>query len=89
MVAPGPGSGYPSASEGPVCPRCQNTHCSTPKYTWWGGFLGPKIIPHVKCGGCGYSFKPTTGQPITGAIIIYSVVVAVIVFAIVIGINSH
>jgi hypothetical protein len=34
----------------------------------------------VKCSRCGFSFKPATGAPITGAIVIYSVVVAVIAF---------
>jgi len=95
MVAPGPGypppgppgpPGYPPQpmgyGQGPACPRCQNTYCSTPGFTWWGGFLGPKIIPHLKCSRCQFSFNPKTGQPITGAIVIYSVVVGVIVLVI-------
>ena len=67
MVAPGPG-----------CPRCHGPYASKPSFTWWGGFLGPKIIDHVKCNNCGYSYNPRTGQPITGAIVIYSVVVGLI-----------
>ena len=64
--------------QGPECPRCHHQGVRTPGFTWWGGMLGPKIIKHVKCDRCAYSFNPETGQPITGAIIAYSVVVGVI-----------
>jgi hypothetical protein len=74
MVAPGP-----YAPPGPVCPRCQCPYVSKPGFTWWGGFLGPKIIDHVKCNNCAFAFNPRTGQSITGAIVIYSVVVGVLV----------
>jgi hypothetical protein len=65
---------------GRACPRCQNPAVSKPSFTWWGGFLGPKIIDHLKCGRCGFAFNPRTSQAITGAIVIYSVVVGVIAF---------
>jgi hypothetical protein len=74
---------------GPACPRCQNTNCTKPSYTWWGGFLGPKIINHVKCARCGFAFNPTTGNAITGAIIIYSVIVGAIAFALVFALLRH
>ena len=61
--------------QGPECPRCHAFESSTPSFTWWGGFLGPKIIPHVKCARCGHSFNPQTGKDIVGAIVIYSIVV--------------
>ncbi|HUJ61914.1 MAG TPA: hypothetical protein VLX92_25590 [Kofleriaceae bacterium] len=67
-----------AATAGPVCPRCQNVGATKPGFTWWGGVLGPKIIDHVKCNRCGHSFNPSTGKPITGAIVIYSVIVGVL-----------
>ena len=74
---------------GPACPRCQDMNCSKPGYTWWGGFLGPKLIDHLKCARCGFAFNPRTGQPITGAIVIYSVIVAVIAFGLFYAILHH
>jgi hypothetical protein len=70
---------------GPACPRCHDPTVSKPSFTWWGGFLGPKIIDHLKCSRCGFAFHPRTGQAITGAIVIYSVVVAAIALALVIA----
>jgi hypothetical protein len=66
-----PGLGIP-------CPKCGNPHSSPVKFTWWGGVLGPKMLHHVKCLGCGSAYNGKTGQPNTTAIIIYTVVAAII-----------
>jgi hypothetical protein len=58
------------------CPRCG----SAPEkvgFTWWGGVLGPKILTHVKCVGCGYKYNGKSGRDNTTGIVIYSVIVGV------------
>jgi hypothetical protein len=67
----------PSMEAGLACPRCHDAAVSKPSFTWWGGFVGPKLIDHRKCSRCGFSFNPRTGEAITSAIIIYSVVAGV------------
>ncbi len=61
------------------CPRCGSTFVSQPSYTWWGGFIGAKMLKHVKCQGCGYGYNGVTGKSNTVGIIIYQVVVLLIV----------
>lgn len=51
-------------------------------FTWWGGFIGPRILSHVKCNSCGEQFNGKTGKSNTVGIIIYTVVVLGIVLAI-------
>jgi rubredoxin len=60
------------------CPRCGHGENKPVGFTWWGGVLGPKMLSHVKCTGCGFAYNGKTGQPNTTAIIIYTVVVGVI-----------
>ena len=74
--------------QGTQCPRCQGNQVSKPTFTWWGGFLGPKIIDHVKCMRCGFAFNPSTGAPITGAIVVYSVVVGLIAVLLIVALMS-
>ncbi|MEO5859271.1 MAG: hypothetical protein ABIR33_10015 [Pyrinomonadaceae bacterium] len=54
------------------------------KFTWWGGVLGPKILTHVKCRGCGHAFNGKTGRDNTTGIVIYSLVVAAIALGLVV-----
>jgi hypothetical protein len=79
MIAPGSG-GAPL-----VCPRCQTPDCSTPIFTWWGGFLGTQISSHVKCSRCRFSFDPTTGQPIIGRSATYAVIVGVVALVLILA----
>lgn len=60
------------------CPRCGHGESKPAGFTWWGGVLGPKLLSHVTCRGCGYGYNGKTGRPNTNAIIIYTVVCAVI-----------
>ena len=61
-----------------VCPRCTCPHAQPVNFTWWGGFLGPKLLNHVKCVNCGFGYNAKTGRPNTTGIIIYTIVGAVI-----------
>ena len=42
--------------------------------------LGPKLLKHVKCTGCGLAYNGKSGQSNTTNIVIYSVVLGVIAF---------
>lgn len=59
------------------CPQCAGP-AEKLRFTWWGGILGPKILSHVKCTGCGYKYNGKTGKDNTTGIIIYSAIVAVL-----------
>jgi hypothetical protein len=60
------------------CPKCSSARAEQMTFTWWGGLLGPRLLTHVRCAGCGTQYNGKTGQSNTGAIIAYSVVVGVI-----------
>jgi hypothetical protein len=60
------------------CPRCGDPRSSPVGFTLWGGIIGPKLLHHVRCWGCGNKYNGKTGQPNTTGIIIYSVVTGVI-----------
>jgi hypothetical protein len=64
------------------CPRCGSDRIAKVSYTWWGGFIGPAMLTHVKCQDCGLAYNGRTGQSNTAGIIIYSVVVGVIAFVV-------
>ena len=64
------------------CPRCARPDPEQVKFTWWGGVLGPRLLKHVKCHGCGLTYNGKSGQSNTTNIVIYSVVIGVIVFVI-------
>ena len=72
-----PGSVPPSmpAPTSVPCPKCGNPYSQPQSWTWWGGFLGPRIVNAVKCTRCGATFNGKTGQDLTKSIIIYAVVV--------------
>jgi hypothetical protein len=65
------------------CPRCSRPDPEKVNFTWWGGMIGPRLLKHVKCGGCGLAYNGKSGQSNTTNIVIYSVVLGVI--ALVIG----
>lgn len=58
-------------SEWVPCPRCASDSVSRPMFTWWGGLLGPRIIPEVHCNACGHNYNGKTGGSNSKAIAIY------------------
>lgn len=64
------------------CPRCARPGPEQVKFTWWGGLLGPRLLKHVKCNGCGLTYNGKSGQSNTTNIVIYSVVLGVIAFVV-------
>lgn len=64
------------------CPKCNHDGLKKVRYTWWGGVVGPALIPINKCESCGHSFNRNTGKPLTGAIVVYSVVIFAVLFLI-------
>ena len=59
-----------------ACPGCSESNAQPVSYTWWGGFIGPKIFNHVKCRACGTTFNGKTGNSNNMAITIYLLVFA-------------
>ncbi|MBK9031252.1 MAG: hypothetical protein IPL61_07940 [Myxococcales bacterium] len=59
-----------------MCPHCRSAASPRPAgFTWWGGFIGARILNHVLCPTCGKGYNGGSGKPNTTGIIIYSVVV--------------
>lgn len=80
-----PGRGGPNG-EWVACPRCRSPYVNKPTFTWWGGVVGPLIIPEVKCATCGFSYNGKTGGPLGTAIAVYLFVVLGFFFAVAAGI---
>jgi len=51
-------------------------------FTWWGGFIGPKLINQVECPNCGGRYNGRTGRSNDTAIAIYLVVLGVLAFGV-------
>lgn len=64
------------------CPQCGSNAVEPVKYTWWGGWLGPKLFHHTKCLDCNCRFNSKTRKSNTLAIVIYSIVFFLIAFAV-------
>jgi len=64
------------------CPKCGSTDAKAITYTWWGGFLGPKLFNLVKCNSCGTEYNGKTGKSNQQNMIIYIVASFVIVFCV-------
>lgn len=84
--AQGEGRGAHAGRYAP-CPSCAQSDAEPVSFTWWGGLLGPKILTHVKCQGCGTAYNGNSGQLNTTGIVIYSLValavfggVAIVIF---------
>jgi hypothetical protein len=74
-----PPPAYPiGASEYVPCPRCRRPGPKKVGFTWWGGVLGPRMLSHVKCEGCGLAYNGKSGQSNDAKIAIYMVVTFVI-----------
>ena len=63
------------------CPRCASESVSKPTFTWWGGLVGPLIIPEVVCNACGNRYNGKTGGSNNKAIAIYLTLACVGVFS--------
>ena len=57
------------------CPQCQHVHAQRVGWTLWGGFLGPRLLTHVKCQSCNHAYNGKTGQSNFTAIMIYFAVI--------------
>ena len=66
-------------SEFVKCPKCGASAPSKVSYTWWGGFLGPKLFNVVRCHRCAKQYNGRTGASLTGVIIVYQLVLLAIV----------
>lgn len=64
------------------CPQCRNSAAEKVSFTWWGGFLGAKLLTHVKCKACGKKYNGKTGKDNTTNIVIFSLVIALFCFSI-------
>ncbi len=62
------------------CPNCGKQDAKKVSYTWWGGFLGPKMFNLVKCNSCGTEYNGRTGKSNRQNMVIYIVASFVIVF---------
>jgi hypothetical protein len=60
------------------CPSCASREAVPVSFTWWGGFLGPKLLSHVQCSACGAAYNAKTGRSNNTAIVIYAVVLSVL-----------
>jgi hypothetical protein len=57
------------------CPKCGARGDATKQtFTWWGGFIGPMIINHVRCNQCGTTYNGIHGDDNTTRILIYTLV---------------
>lgn len=65
------------------CPKCDGTNAAKLRFTWWGGVLGPRVLTHVKCTGCGYCYNGKTGKENTSGIILYTLVVGILALGLV------
>jgi hypothetical protein len=73
------GPGGRGSSPYAPCPKCDAKRGEAVSFTWWGGLVGPKLMSHVKCGGCGAGYNGKTGRSNDTAIAIYVGVSVVIV----------
>ncbi len=74
-------SGNDAATKYVPCPKCGSTDVKQVGYTWWGGFLGSKLMHHVKCNACSATYNGKTGKPNTMKIAIYMIVVGALIIA--------
>jgi transposase-like protein len=60
------------------CPICNQSNAKQMTWTWWGGFIGPLLISHVKCQSCGKTYNGKTGKDNTTIIAIYNLIAVLI-----------
>ncbi len=74
------------------CPQCGNTLATRVSYTMWGGFIGPKMLTHVKCSQCGTKYNGKTGRSNATAITLYmtiSIAIGLAIGVAVVLMNKH
>ncbi len=73
-----------------VCPHCNREAASSPVgFTWWGGFIGAKLIHHVECADCHKRYNGQSGKVNTNAIAIYIAVISLIAFGATFALMRH
>ena len=55
------------------CPGCGSGPVEDPKFTWWGGLIGHRILGIHKCRACRKWWVKKTGQPGGTRVMIYVV----------------
>lgn len=70
-----------SSTQNAPCPNCKSTDAERVSFTWWGGWMGPRLFKLVKCRNCGTQYNGRTGRSNTTAIAIYTVVVIFVALA--------
>ncbi len=56
------------------CPNCGSNNLEKLGYTWWGGFIGPKIFHYVRCKECNTKYNGKTGKQNIGLIVLYNII---------------
>jgi hypothetical protein len=67
------------------CPGCGSTDATRQYFTFWGSWLGPLIINHVRCNDCGTYYNGVHGDSNNTRIMIYVLCTFVPVFIILLG----
>lgn len=65
-----------------VCPFCGASDYREPRFTWWGGAVGHKIISHVICNQCSKGFNRKSGKDNFMPILLYNLFAFVVIFPI-------
>jgi DNA-directed RNA polymerase subunit RPC12/RpoP len=75
---PAPGGDWQQTPPLPApgrCPKCGSDQATMPKFTLWGGVIGPKLLHHVRCDRCGTTYNQKSGQSNLMNIILYQAVI--------------
>jgi hypothetical protein len=78
---------FASGGSRAVCPRCRGADVYAPRFTWWGGTIGPHVFHHRICRACGFGFDARTGQSNRRRTIVYGFVMLVLVLLIGLGLQ--
>lgn len=72
------------------CPKCNSTEAiKITNYTWWGGFLGPRLFNAVTCVSCGTKYNGNTGNYLNAAIATYLILASIVMIIVVLLIFSN
>ncbi len=66
------------------CPKCSTSRAERVSFTCWGGWVGPRLLTHVRCRGCGATYNGKTVASNTIGIVLYLAVVYGILFGLVV-----
>ncbi len=65
------------------CPKCGRSAAEKLGWSFWGGYLGPRLFHQVKCKFCGTTYNGKTGKSTTVPVILLNVIVLVVLLVIV------